>query len=469
MKRLNIQRDICGVWFWVLFLAGLSGVLLFWSMLQPFGAPPDEMERFKIVSYLVNHGRLPHGGDPEIMLDGWGFSYGFQPILPYIVDAFFLKAFGLFSDSVYLSFVAARFGSVLTGVIMAAVVWRLSLRLFSGKLAAALFVLLVCLWPQAMFMHTYVNVDSMALMSSAVIVYAWVRGLETKWDGKTCLLLGVGCGLCAMSYYNAYGFLLCSLLLFVGSHLLREQREALGGKAAAGRLFGRGLIVFAVAFAIAGWWFIRNALLYDGDFLGLATREAYAERYAADHLKPSQAPTWHNAGFSILEMLSISDYLPLMAKSFVGMFEHMKLPLPEWMYPVYWGLLGLGLAAAVLLRIPRAQGIGGCRGERAWFHASMAACIVIPNLLCLWSAYDTDYQPQGRYVLPMLVPLMYYTARGYEKLAFFLGKRLGARAGRIVLAAVCLAVIVLAFLAFKDIIFTKYYYNFSLVRDNGFQ
>ena len=126
MKRLNIQRDICGVWFWVLFLAGLSGVLLFWSMLQPFGAPPDEMERFKIVSYLVNHGRLPHGGDPEIMLDGWGFSYGFQPILPYIVDAFFLKAFGLFSDSVYLSFVAARFGSVLTGVIMAAVVWRLS-------------------------------------------------------------------------------------------------------------------------------------------------------------------------------------------------------------------------------------------------------------------------------------------------------------------------------------------------------
>ena len=69
----------------------------------------------------------------------------------------------------------------------------------------------------------------------------------------------------------------------------------------------------------------------------------------------------------------------------------------------------------------------------------------------------------------MLVPLMYYTARGYEKLAFFLGSALGARAGRIVLAAVCLAVIVLAFLAFKDIIFTKYYYNFSLVRDNGFQ
>ena len=90
---------------------GAVRVLLFWSMLQPFGAPPDEMERFKIVSYLVNHGRLPHGGDPEIMLDGWGFSYGFQPILPYIVDAFFLKAFGLFSDSVYLSFVRQGSGA----------------------------------------------------------------------------------------------------------------------------------------------------------------------------------------------------------------------------------------------------------------------------------------------------------------------------------------------------------------------
>ena len=454
----------------MLFLIGLFGILVFWSMLQPFGAPPDENERFKIVNYLVSHGRLPHGGDPEIMIDGWGFSYGFQPILPYIIDAVFLKLFRLFSDSVYLSYVAVRFGSVLTGVIMAAVVWRLSVRLFQGKWSAALFTFFLCLWPQAMFMHTYVNVDSMALMSSAVIVYAWVRGLESGWDKRTCLLLGVGCGLCAMSYYNAYGFLLCSLLLFVGSYMLGGPREALGGtRQAAGKMVRRGLVVFAVAFAIAGWWFIRNAMLYDGDFLGLASRKAYAEQYAVDHLKPSQAPTWHNAGFSLIDMLMQTDYILLVAKSFVGMFEHMRLPLPDWMYPVYWVILGAGLLAAVAVRLPKEGRDRAGREKALLFHGAMLLCIVIPNFLGLWYSYDTNYQPQGRYVLPMLVPLMYYAARGYDKIGTLVSRRFGQKIGRLVPAAVCLMLIVLAFLVFKDVIFTKYYYNFSLVRAGGFQ
>ena len=33
----------------VLFLLGLFGAFFLWSMMQPFGAPPDEKERFKIV------------------------------------------------------------------------------------------------------------------------------------------------------------------------------------------------------------------------------------------------------------------------------------------------------------------------------------------------------------------------------------------------------------------------------------
>ena len=114
----------------------LSGAFFLWSMMQPFGAPPDEKERFKIVEFIVKHGKLPHGGDPEILLYGWGFSYrSLQPILSYIFSAGIVKVVSLFSDSEYIIEVAGRFFNVLLGVMMATVVWKLSSRLFKGSAA----------------------------------------------------------------------------------------------------------------------------------------------------------------------------------------------------------------------------------------------------------------------------------------------------------------------------------------------
>lgn len=435
----------------------LFGIFLAWSMMQPFGAPPDEAERYKITAYIVKHGTLPHGGDPEIMLDGWGFSYGFQPILPYILSAYFVRFVSLFTSSEYVILIAARMVSVMTGVVMAAIVWKLSEKLFREKSTALLFAFLVCLLPQCMFMHTYVNVDSMALMSSALIVYSWVIGLESGWNTKSCCFLGVGMGLCAMSYYDAYGFLLCSIFAFLSSFIHYDRREKklrIEWK----ELLKKGFLAGGIAFLIAGWWFIRSAVLYDGDFLGLRTRDAYAEKYAAKHLKPSMAPTWHNAGFSIIDMLRQSDYLNLLTKSFVGMFEHMKLPLPDWMYRIYFAVLGLGLLFAVLpMRKRKALKL---QKKRIVFHMSMIACILIPNWLCLWAAYDVDYQPQGRYILPMIIPFMYYVTLGFRKLLNPLFEGGHEKAANGILYGLCALLAVVMLLMLWKVIYTKYYYNF---------
>lgn len=107
------------------------------------------------------------------------------------------------------------------------------------------------------------------------------------------------------------------------------------------------------AFVIAGWWFIRSAILYDGDFLGLRTRDEYAEMYAFKWLKPSSAPTWHNAGFSMWDMMTQTTYFLLLARSFVGMFEHMSLVLLPWMYPVYYAIFIIGFVGAVIALVQR--------------------------------------------------------------------------------------------------------------------
>ena len=42
--------------------------------------------------------------------------------------------------------------------------------------------------------------------------------------------------------------------------------------------------------------------------------------------------------------------------------------------------------------------------------------IIIPIILTLYYSYYNDYQPQGRYIMPMLIPFMYFIILGIEKL-----------------------------------------------------
>lgn len=89
----------------------------------------------------------------------------------------------------------------------------------------------------------------------------------------------------------------------------------------------------------------------------------------------------------------------------------------------------------------------------------MVACIIIPNILCLWASYDVDYQPQGRYILPMIIPFMYVVAYGIRCLASAAFRK-DERLGNAIIFCAAIFVLVLALLVYKKIVFTKYYFNF---------
>ena len=50
----------------------------------------------------------------------------------------------------------------------------------------------------------------------------------------------------------------------------------------------RFFLVFLAAFVIAGWWFIRNMIIYNGDILGRKAASLCAEVNAIPSFKPSQ-------------------------------------------------------------------------------------------------------------------------------------------------------------------------------------
>lgn len=399
----------------ILFFVLVFGVLLLWSMMLRMNDGPDETGRYSICQYIFRHGSLPHGGDEEIRIPEWGFSYAFQPILPFIIGAGFMKITALFTANEYFYIVAARFVSVLCGLLMAVFVRKISKLIFEDKKCQWIFTLLVCLLPQGMFMCVYVNTDSMALLSSAVILYAWLRGMESGWSYKDCLILSVGIILCALSYYNAYGFILCSIFVFAASFIRKDEgnhRFRIEWK----ELLKKGGLISGIVLIGIGWWFIRNYVIYDGDFLGLATRKAYGELYAEyEWLKPSNARTYANAGLSVFRMLKDTEYIPLVAKSFVGVFGRMDMMLSNRIYRGF-SIIFLCGAGIFLPKVKHDCMLRYSDDRKKVFGVNMVICIIIPILLCTYYSYAVDFEPQGRYILPMLIPFMFVITKGISKI-----------------------------------------------------
>jgi hypothetical protein len=122
-----------------LFLIFIFIVLMGWMIIQPLGAGPDEKMRYSIVQYIFVHWRLPHGGDPEILDKTWGFSYAFQPILPYMISAVFVKIGSYVTMNGAILILFARFINTILGMVMAVLTRKLSKIIFKSTLSAWLF------------------------------------------------------------------------------------------------------------------------------------------------------------------------------------------------------------------------------------------------------------------------------------------------------------------------------------------
>lgn len=175
---------------------------------------PDEYMRYDIPLFIYNHSYLPKGDEKEILNAIWGFSYGFTPYLPSIISFFFMKIASIFTTTPVHLLIAARLTSVLAGALTFFVCCKIGEEIFNHKMTIYLFAIFVSLLPQFMYLSLYLNNDSFSIFTTALIVYGWIKGIKTNWNCKWCIFLGVAIGLCALTYYNAYGFILCSIIVY---------------------------------------------------------------------------------------------------------------------------------------------------------------------------------------------------------------------------------------------------------------
>lgn len=440
----------------ILFFLFLLVFYLMWARVQPNGAGPDEPMRYQIAYYIYEHGSLPVGDDPAVRNIVWGISYAFSPILDYMIAAVFMKLVSFITTVPFALLMAARFVNILLGLGTVWLALDMGKRLFDRR-KAWIFAAFVGLLPGSLFVFTYVNCDALAVFSTAVIVYAWVRYLTEGWTYKNCIILAIGVAVCTLSYYNAYGFILCSIFFF-GITLFMEAKQ----KGNYGDFAKKGLLVCVIVMILAAWWFVRNAILYDGDFLGMNASSICAEKYAKPAYKPSEKQTPQMAGYTLWDMLNQGfprsegfSWVELVSESFVGRFGNMNVFMPKWLINNYMDFIKAGFLLIFLHPVKtftlRAKKQWSVKGMFNWF---MLIAMIIPNILNAYYSYASDYQPQGRYSLPMLIPMTYFMVMGYGNLFDVTVKNEKVRKG--VYAAICVALMVLALFVFFAVIWPEY-------------
>ncbi|BDC96133.1 hypothetical protein [Treponema saccharophilum] len=377
-----------------------------WSLHLPMNLSPDEYLRYQIPVWIFEHGRLPVGNEPELINNVWGFSYGFVPYTPSLVSIFFMFLVSFFTNSSEAFFHAARMPNVLFGAGTVLLCLLIGKEFFRRKETKYLFAALVGFLPQFAFLSSYLNNDNFSVFCSAIILLAWIRGIKYTWSIKNCVLLSIGIGLTAISYYNAFGWILCSIFLVFFSIFCNKTLEK--KTVIFLRIF---FIVFCISFAIAGWFFVRNFIIHEGDIFGLRSCDLCGEQNARFDLKPSNRSTPKNQGLAFDSILFSTAWHKLTIRSFFCVLGYMNIFADDYVYAIYYmfvimGIIGFVLNARIYLPI-LSKGL----------LPMLIACIVIPYALSMYRSYSTDYQPQGRYVMPALLPLQLFVASGYETLS----------------------------------------------------
>ena len=398
-NKLNLDKNEC-IYLILLFL-----FLFFWMVALPYNDGPDEAMRYDIPKFIYNYGYLPRGDDPRIINEIWGNSYAFAPILTYIISAFFMKIGSFFNDSSVMLLYYARFVSVIFSCLSAFVILKISDMIFSGVLKW-LFVILVTFLPQFQFISAYVNCDAIAVFSVSLIIYFLIKGHQDRWKYKTCIYLGMSIGICLLSYYNTYGVILITVFYCL--------MDVITSKDISNKIMfisKRFLIVFIFAFLIAGWWFIRNFILYDGDILGRNAAFQCAEKYALPEYKPSVKQTIQQQNISISEMLFSMGWIESSYKSFIGTFSYMSIWLTNFIYNFYTIPLFLGFVGMIRYFV---------KEKNKLFYFSLILMCFMSIGISIYYSFTSDYQAQGRYCFAMLIPLGILIVRGIGQLELYI-------------------------------------------------
>ncbi len=367
---------------------------------------PDEHARMTLTHWIYEHHSLPTGNEPETLIRGWGFSYALRPYLSAMIGAFFMTLFSLFSQAPRLLLLGSRIGSVLSATVCCAYCLLLGHRLFRKRSSAILMAVIVCFLPQVLFLGSFQNNDCLSLAAVTMMLYYLACGYDDHFSLKTCVKLGTAFSIGLLSYYSVYGWILMGSIFCVFA-VYRDPAISRKGVF----LLRRSLLIAGICLLLAGWFFIRNAVLHEGDFLGIASELRMREASRSQGLKLYEMNPARETSLSLFGFILENGigWFGTTLRSFIGVFGYLDISLPAVGYILYL----LFFAAVIFLYVIYYRRSKPDRKTRLLFSV-MQVSALITLLLSLLASWSRNYQPQGRYVISMILLPAFMAARSAD-------------------------------------------------------
>ena len=391
----------------LLLLAFLCNTLL-WALVVPPNSPPDEQAHFEYIQHLALRHTLPVYGQTPFVSNAEALNpQAMQPPLYYLLAT--PIALMLQNQPLVWQYVGLRALSALFGALTVALSYRLARELVPKRPVFALVLAaLIAFNPMFTYMSAAINNDSLVnLIYAALLLMLW-RGLQQPHVSRMWLV-GVGAllGAGVLTKFSILTGGAVSIVVLVWLALRQPQQRGQ-------TLVRYSLWVGGTALLLSGWLLVRNWLLY-GDPTTLLIFSKYPGLYPARGYKETGS-LWQMLTTSRAYYIYFWDGL---LYGFWGIFDFYTI----WMSQRYYTTLTVLLLGGVLGTL--------LAGMRAWRQRHDAAtrqrlvfggvCALL-TILVLWSnisrSYQIDYQPQGRYLLPALVPLALAVVVGWQRLAW---------------------------------------------------
>lgn len=407
-----------------LILAAFIILGLAYSVVNPLYEATDELRHYRFVRVIATTGRLPvQGVEPcrsqshhpplfyalgaaaTFWIDSgrdvcftppsnpfWNYRYwevGVDNKSQYLHGAD--EAFPWYGDALAAHIV--RGINVFIGMGVVWLAWAIVRAAWPNRRGVALgAAALVAFNPMFLYMAGAINNDVIAAFSGAAVLYGCVRvfrseeGLTWRWG----LALGGLYGLALMSKFNLAAVLLIIEVTLAWTAWKRGQGRQW--------VVVNTLLVVTVA-VVAGWWFVRNQLLYGEPTGFLEVTELWGVRDPRE----SFGLAWSE--------------LPYAWTTLWGRFGFGQIPLPEIIYNGLLWLTTAGLAGAV---------IGFVRHRSERFLLLLPALDVVLFLAVLFNyMLVSPAGPNGRFFFPGLAGLAVLVAYGLGEIENVLTQRRG--------------------------------------------
>lgn len=118
-------------------------------------------------------------------------------------------------------------------------------------------------------------------------------------------------------------------------------------------------------------------------------------------------------GLTVIQFLRLHNYewLRWSAESLVGVFGYMIYHLPHKQYSLYYTLFVSGILLGLFMRMRNRP---SHRNRLSTFLMLVSSGITV--LLHFWQSYARDYQPQGRYIITVVLLISFITAYGLDQM-----------------------------------------------------